>query len=189
MNPDVERGRLTAPNRMNNLYREPVGRGRWSAVRLALSAIYIIIIILAAIPAGTGAAEEVSNLDYLEAAFIHHRNGDYDQAIRLYTKVITSKDIRAKDRSITYLLRGEAKRDSGRPDAALKDFSRAIKIRPRYAQAYYFRGLLKEKQGDLSGALSDVKEAATIRPGNDLYQKRLTILKAKKEEQDEARAD
>ena len=118
-------------------------------------------------------------LDDLEAAFRAHRQGEYDQAIELYTKLIRNRDLKARERAITYLLRGEARKDKGDLDEAEKDFDRALRINPNYAQARYFRGLVLEKKGDLDEAYTEVRKAALIAPDKDVYQKKLQVLEAK----------
>ena len=118
-------------------------------------------------------------LDDLEAAFRAHRKGEYDQAIELYTKLIRNRDLKARERAISYLLRGEARKDKGDLDEAAKDFDRALRINPNYAQAHYFKGLVLEKKGVLEEAYSEVRKAALINPDKEVYQKKLVILEAK----------
>ena len=113
----------------------------------------------------------------LEAGFRAQRAGNYDSAINFYTKVIRNRDLTARDRAVSYLLRGEAQKSKGDYVTAVKDFSRAIKIKPNYSQAFYFRALSWEKLDKLSEAYQDVRQALSYTPDNDTYRRKLDILK------------
>ncbi|MBV8846400.1 MAG: tetratricopeptide repeat protein [Bryobacterales bacterium] len=52
----------------------------------------------------------------------------------------------------------------GDPDGAIADFTRAIELRPDYAEAYYFRGLAKRAKGDKDGAVADFMKAIGLKP-------------------------
>ena len=53
-------------------------------------------------------------LDNLEAGYLAFLSEDYEQAVKLYTQVIRNKRLYARDRAVTYLLRGEALMQNGR---------------------------------------------------------------------------
>jgi tetratricopeptide (TPR) repeat protein len=50
------------------------------------------------------------------------------------------------------------------PDAALKDFNEAIRLRPDFAWAYISRGLAHKDKEDLDAALKDYNEAIRLKP-------------------------
>lgn len=117
--------------------------------------------------------------DDLEAGYRAFREEDYEKAIEVYTKIIMNRDLPARDRAITYLLRGEAHKYKGDYEGAVDDFSRAIAIKPNYAQAFYFRGLTYENLGKYEDAYKDVRMAISFKPEMPEYQRKLAILEKK----------
>ncbi|MBI4616373.1 MAG: tetratricopeptide repeat protein [Planctomycetes bacterium] len=63
-----------------------------------------------------------------------------------------------------YTKRGAARRDQGDLAGAIRDFDRAIELKPDYADAYTNRGLARAAQGDLSGAIRDYDRAIELKP-------------------------
>ena len=59
---------------------------------------------------------------------------------------------------------GNAKYKKGDLDGAVTDYSRAIEIDPKYAEAYINRGVAKGKKGDLDGEIADYSRAIEIDP-------------------------
>lgn len=53
---------------------------------------------------------------------------------------------------------------SGELDKAINDFSRAIRINPRYASAYHNRGYAYERKGEPDKAIMDLSEAIRLNP-------------------------
>jgi tetratricopeptide (TPR) repeat protein len=53
----------------------------------------------------------------------------------------------------------------GQFQEALKDFTRAISLRPGMSIAYYNRGLVYQKMGEEGRALEDYQEAARLGEG------------------------
>lgn len=132
------------------------------------------MILALTLPAASAFGQLVEDL---EAGFRAQRAGNYDLAISFYTSVIRNRDLTARDRAVSYLLRGEAQKDKGDYAEAIKDFSRAIKIKPNYSQAYFFRGLAWEKLDKIAEAYQDVRQALSYSPENNTYQRKLDILK------------
>ena len=61
-----------------------------------------------------------------------------------------------------YMGRGVAYGDLGRPEEALQDFSNAIAVNPKMADAYKFRGSLYGQAGQIELALADLEKYATM---------------------------
>ncbi len=113
----------------------------------------------------------------VEEAYLAHRRGNYDKAIEGYTQIIQRRGLTRRERAISYLLRGEAKRDAKKPDEAILDFTRAIGQWQLYPQAYYFRGRVFESQGKLMEAYADVYKASQLEPGREAYETTLALLR------------
>ncbi len=113
----------------------------------------------------------------VEEAYLAHRKGEYDLAIREYTKIIQRRGLTRRERAISYLLRGEAKRDDGQLNEAILDFTRALKQWAGYPQAHFFRGRVYEQQGKLREAFADVARAAALDPARDAYATSLAVLR------------
>jgi tetratricopeptide (TPR) repeat protein len=60
---------------------------------------------------------------------------------------------------------------------ALSDFTRAIRLDPRYARAYHLRGLAHEKAGDIARAYRDFDRAIEMDPDlTAAYRSRDSVL-------------
>ena len=118
----------------------------------------------------------------VEEAYVAHRKGDYDAAIKGYTKIIQRRGLTRRERAISYLLRGEAKRDAKQLDDALLDFTRALRQWPGYPQAHYFRGRVYEQQGKYVEAYADIAKAVQLDPLREAYETSLTVLKKRMQE-------
>lgn len=116
-------------------------------------------------------------ISMVQEAYVAHRKGDYEEAIKGYTRIIQRRGLTRRERAISYLLRGEAKRDSGRPGDAIMDFSRALRQWPGYPQAHFFRGRVYEQQGKLTEAYADIARTVELEPNRELYNTTLTVLK------------
>ena len=52
----------------------------------------------------------------------------------------------------------------GDHDKAIADFTEAIRLNPKLAQAYYNRGMIYRKKGDHDKAIADFTEAIRLNP-------------------------
>jgi Flp pilus assembly protein TadD len=67
----------------------------------------------------------------------------------------------------THDSRGLIRLKMGQADAAIDDFSSALRVDPKLASALYGRGLARLKNGDKAGADADISAAKTIQAGID----------------------
>jgi tetratricopeptide (TPR) repeat protein len=68
------------------------------------------------------------------------------------------------EQALTFHNRGIAHRAKGGLDAALQDFTEAIRLKPDHAPAFNNRGNARSAKGDLDGALQDFNEAIRLKP-------------------------
>ena len=122
-------------------------------------------------------------IDDLERAYHAQRQGDYDTAIDYYSRLLKGRTLRTSQRAVVYLLRGESYKDKGEFGRAIRDFERALKLKPNYPQAYFFRGVCHEAEGRLDEAIKDVAKALELNPDRELYEAKLARLRAAKEKQ------
>jgi tetratricopeptide (TPR) repeat protein len=132
---------------------------------------------LAAQEASSGETPGAAPIALVEAAYLANRRGDYKAAIAGYTKIIQRRGLTRRERAISYLLRGEAKRDDRQLEEAIFDFTRALRQWPGYPQAHFFRGRVYEQQGKLAEAYADIAKAVQLDPDRESYNTSLSLLK------------
>lgn len=87
---------------------------------------------------------------------------DLDQAIRIAPGSVSS----------AYLFRGAIHHEQGDREAAMKDYSKAIKLKPEDDEAYEYRGDLRYQMEDYPGAASDFRTLTELKPDDpDAYTK------------------
>ena len=133
-------------------------------------------------PGMTGSSPGTIPIILVEAAYLAHRKGNFQEAIDGYSRIIRRRGLTRRERAVTYLLRGEARRDSGQLDEAVLDFTRALRQWPGYPAAHYFRGRIYERQDQLNDAYADLAMAAQLDPARESYQTSLTLLKLRLKE-------
>ena len=74
---------------------------------------------------------------------------------------------RAEEAVTTVLVPICVERFMGQADAAINDFSSALRVDPKLASALYGRGLARLKSGDKTGGAADISAARTIQAGID----------------------
>ena len=82
-----------------------------------------------------------------------------DDGITDFTKAI-NEDPNADD----YTARARIWHAKGELDIALADYDKAVRLKPRWAQAYLLRGLLYADKQDLDKAVANFNEALRLRP-------------------------
>ncbi|MDR1040264.1 MAG: tetratricopeptide repeat protein [Deltaproteobacteria bacterium] len=122
-------------------------------------------------------------LETVESGYLAHRRGDYDQAVEIYTSIIRRRGLTPKQRAVSYLLRGEAKRDKGDLDEAVYDFTRALNQWQNYPQAIFFRGQTLAMLNRLPEALMDYTRAVELDPDRESYRTSLSLLKKRMQDE------
>ncbi|MBI4946213.1 MAG: tetratricopeptide repeat protein [Bacteroidetes bacterium] len=123
-------------------------------------------------------------------------NGDYQEALKDYNKVMECKpgfvvgfqrrgyirnklndfkgaleDLNAaisidSTNAESYMNRGIANDVLGNTAQALTDYNNAVRLDPQFAKAFDNRGVLKAKSGDLLGAMKDINTALSLNPND-----------------------
>jgi len=86
-------------------------------------------------------------------------------------------------KSEDYYNRGIARFKKGENDRALSDFTKAIKMNPRFGMAYYYRGMAYHRKKEYNQVISDYTRAIEIDPQRFAvaYAERAFIYYVKKE--------
>lgn len=106
---------------------------------------------------------------YFTAAWWDYTDGNYDEAIRQYTKALPN----AKSKewvSTVYRSRGQAYHAKGDYDQALTDFDNAISVHPSSAWVYSLRASTYRAKREYARAKADHNKAIALEPdGLDVY--------------------
>ena len=92
------------------------------------------------------------------------KGDDPDQSIAACTRIIQGRGETAKNSAIARRYRGLAYQRKDDLDRAIADYSEAIRLDPKYAEAYYGRGLTYRNKGDVERAIADYSEAIRLDP-------------------------
>jgi len=131
-----------------------------------------------------GAAEDI------KAGYEKRLSGNYNEAIRLYTKAIASGELSGRHLSDVYVNRGDVWEIKGDYDKAIADYTKAIELNPMSNVPTRCRGGIWEKKGDYDMAIIDYTTAIALSIGRDFESYRGRGLAwEKKGEYDEAIAD
>ncbi|MBB6479142.1 RelA/SpoT domain-containing protein [Spirochaeta isovalerica] len=107
---------------------------------------------------------ETGNIDnmLLEALYAHNE-GDFDQAISIYTQIL---DMKPQDyvKPVIFVHRGMAFFGKSLYDLAEKDFSEALKREPENDKTYYYRGIVYSINENYTKALNDFNKSLSINP-------------------------
>ena len=118
-----------------------------------------VLIRIAALFALTAPAAAASRADW-DAC----KGDDPDRSIAACTRIIQGRGETAKDSAIAHHERALSYRSKGDSDRAIADLSEAIRLDPKYAEAYYLRGVAYWNKGDLDRAVADYSEAIRLDP-------------------------
>src|SRR3984893_535476 len=89
---------------------------------------------------------------------------DPEAAIIDCTQSINSGKSKGRNLAAYYNNRAAAYRDKGDNDRAIADYSEAIRLDPKRAEAFLVRGLAFNDKGDNDHAIADVSEAIRLDP-------------------------
>lgn len=115
----------------------------------------------------TGLAYGQQKKDFQARGDIAYANKDYQAAIGYYTKAIDSSKIDKSILSVIYFYRGESYKNTSQLDAAIKDYTSAIKINPKYREAYWSRAIVYGAVRNIRSSISDYKKALTLTPSEE----------------------
>jgi tetratricopeptide (TPR) repeat protein len=108
-------------------------------VRERFAVVVAALVLIGAAPSG-GIADGNAGMAALQ-------RGDYDEAIRLFTRALQPGRLSSGDTEFAYLNRGQAYEAKGDLDHALADFKKAVKLKPDDPDA---QNALKEVQAKLA---------------------------------------
>jgi tetratricopeptide (TPR) repeat protein len=97
------------------------------------------------------------------------QHDDLDRRIASCTHVLNDINKNAHDRAVAFSNRGLAWHDKRKRIRALADYSEAVGLNPKLANAYYGRGVVWSKEDDVERALADFTEAIRLEPNNAIY--------------------
>ena len=103
-------------------------------------------------------------LDDVRVGITAHNRGDYDEAIRLYTKAIASGELSRDELWRVYVSRGWDWSLKGDHDRGIADITKAIELEPRCAPCYLQRGLVWQLKGTYDRAIADHNKAIELDP-------------------------
>ena len=101
----------------------------------------------------------------------------YDNAIKHYTEALK---LEFDTKAWVYYNRGIAYANTGKIDRAVQDFTQAIALNPKFADAYYNRGNAHSIKGEYDKAIRDYTQVIALNPKfADAYYNRGTIYSNK----------
>ncbi len=118
-------------------------------------------------------------IDDITAASKAQSAGNYDEAIRLYTKAIKSEELK-ENLILGYVRRGSCYEAKGQLDSALEDYTAAIKLESNNSYHFTARGIIYMKKGFWDRAIEDFTEAISLNPSNINAYKQRAIAYEKK---------
>ena len=93
------------------------------------------------------------------------QSADLERKIRGCTQIIERGPRESlENRDSAYINRGVAYTKKGEVDRAIADYTKAIAIDPKLAQAYNNRGVVYKKKGEVDRAIADYTKAIALNP-------------------------
>ncbi|MEQ8268046.1 MAG: tetratricopeptide repeat protein [Parvibaculum sp.] len=129
-------------------------RARKVAIKVWLCALAL------AVPAGAR-ADAIGDNNLCYAQFV---TGDNKAAIGYCTKAIDSGELSEPDLVAALINRGVAYKNVGDLDAAVADYTAALRIVPRDALVFQNRANARREMGDYGPALQDIEQAIELDP-------------------------
>ena len=101
--------------------------------------------------------------DDANKAVVAARNGQYDEAISLFTSAINSDELSLKGRAQAYAYRGIARATTGDYEGGQLDLNSSVALNSEYnADAYAFRGYMRLVLGQSKEAAADLEKSAEL---------------------------
>ena len=101
-----------------------------------------------------------------ELSLTYFALNDMPQAIRHSTVVIKSINSSPELKAQAHVNRGSALDITGKPEQAMKEFRKALKLDPSYQMAYYNMGLTRYNQKKYNEAEQALVKAVQLKPGH-----------------------
>ena len=119
----------------------------------------------------TNLSAEMTYLTLFTVGIARFARADWDGAASRFSDVLSqsTEHVSALDRSVVYYYRALAYSFKGNYKDALSDLDQAIKLAPKYIQAYLFRGMLLYLNGDHDRAIADLDHAVRTSPDHLTY--------------------
>lgn len=95
-----------------------------------------------------------------------YRVGYYAQAVKEFSHCIEKGGLENENGAVAYLGRGNANRELGRMQEAMRDFDAALRLKPDYGEAYHVRGNANRQMGRSEAAIKDYSSALRLIPDN-----------------------
>lgn len=127
-------------------------------------------------------------IDDITSASKAQSEGNYDEAIRLYTKAIKSEELK-ENLILGYVRRGSCYEAIGQLDSAIEDYTSAIKLELNNSHHFTARGIIYMKKGFWDRAIEDFTEAISLNPSNINAYKQRAIAYEKKGLKEAAKED
>jgi len=120
--------------------------------------------------------DATSPYDELLRAYVYRSSGSPDNARKLYSQVLTRKDLTHTTRAWALRQRSLADLQVGDADAARRDAEEAVALDPSNALSLIALSKSLEALGELDGAVSSSKQALTLEPFAWRHHQRLGIV-------------
>jgi tetratricopeptide (TPR) repeat protein len=130
---------------------------KFSGAFMLMLRIIVCVIGLATASAAL-AANDGDYKDLYRRGVEHNKKGEFDEAIRFYSKAIALKP----DSASLYFVRGRAYEQNKQYDNAIRDLGKAIALKPDYAEAYNIRGVTYLVTTRKQLAEADFKKACSM---------------------------
>ncbi|MBU2548157.1 MAG: tetratricopeptide repeat protein [Proteobacteria bacterium] len=157
----------------------PVGQKNDKAAGTGFGPVLVLLVCILVVLSWGGPAGAEDLLDALEAGFMAQRQGRYEDAQEMYSKLIQAQVLEPRELTVVLMLRGETRMKRGDFEGAVEDLSQALNIRSSYIHALYLRGLALERLNRYQEALADLQRAVALRPDKETYQQDLSELKTR----------
>jgi tetratricopeptide (TPR) repeat protein len=131
-------------------------------MRFAAILLSIFAFLMPAAPAGADAAHDFA------AAVAAVKKGKRDEAMRLVTKAIDSKEASGRDLAHMHYMRAELYSQAGKLEESIADYTKTIEIVPDHAAAYHDRAVVYALQKKYAEALDDLSRAEFLVPKSPL---------------------